>query len=206
VTHVVSALFVDPKGPYWGRSDVDAWGESRDARNYRGPLPVVAHPPCGRWCRLARLVESRYPSLRVGHDGGCFASALRSVVSYGGVLEHPAWSLAWSAHGIIAPNRGGWCRTHTVTLAPCWVCEINQATYGHAATKATWLLYVGRDAPARLNWSRTKGSKVVGHCTRRCDGTVWRRNADRMHGGTHLTPPAFAETLIDLARNCGGVQ
>lgn len=208
---VVSALFVDPKGPYWSDPRCECWDEAKDARNYRGPLPVVAHPPCGRWCRLAKLVEARYPRLRVGDDGGCFARALEIVREFCGVLEHPAWSLAWGAHGLLTPNVGGWTRCE---FEESWdnqerkgyVCEVNQSAYGHAATKATWLYYVGTVPPAPMNWSRVKGTKVVGHCTRRGDGTIWRRNADRMSSGTHLTPKAFADALIELAANCGGAR
>ncbi len=74
----VAALFVDPRGSYAGLPDVDLWDEARDARLYDGPWPVVAHPPCSRWCRLAGLVEARWGHKR-GDDGGCFASALESV-------------------------------------------------------------------------------------------------------------------------------
>lgn len=85
----VAALYVDPAGPY------------PLMRGYTGPHPVVAHPPCGRWCRLAKFVERQYGH-RVGDDGGCFAAALAAVRRWGGVLEHPAFTLAWRAHGLIA--------------------------------------------------------------------------------------------------------
>ena len=43
----VAALYVDPAGPYANQTGVDlVVPESRDARLYAGPHPVVAHPPC----------------------------------------------------------------------------------------------------------------------------------------------------------------
>jgi len=51
---LVAALFVQADGCYSNLTTVDAWQESRDARRYDGKLPVVAHPPCSRWSRLAR--------------------------------------------------------------------------------------------------------------------------------------------------------
>ena len=65
----VAALYVDPRGCYAGLPDVDVWDEQRDARTYAGPHPVVAHPPCSRWCRLAGLVEARHPHLRGRYKG-----------------------------------------------------------------------------------------------------------------------------------------
>lgn len=198
-TPTVAALYVSRKGPYWGRPDVDAWDEERDARLYAGPLPVVAHPPCGRWCRMAKFVQSRYPHLRVGDDGGCFASALENVRRCGGVLEHPAWTLAWTSYALPIPMGAGWSMD-----IGSWVCEVRQSAYGHPATKPTWLYYVGEKPPAPMDWRRVRGTKVVGSCTRRADGSICRRNADRMSSGTEITPPAFAEALLSLARNCGG--
>ena len=54
----VAALYVAKGGCYYGLPDVDPWDAERDARLYAGPHPVVAHPPCSRWCRLAGLVMS----------------------------------------------------------------------------------------------------------------------------------------------------
>lgn len=79
----VAALFVEKGGVYFGLPDVDPWDEERDARRYEGPHPVVAHPPCSRWCRLAGLVEARWGHKK-GDDEGCFASALASVRRWGG--------------------------------------------------------------------------------------------------------------------------
>ena len=129
----IAALFVDRLGAYAGLPDVDLWDETRDARLYPGPHPVVAHPPCSRWCRLAGLVEARWGHKK-GDDGGCFASALESVRRWGGVLEHPAHSDAWIAFGLSEPPRGGgWLGT----LCGGAVCNVEQGRYGHPAKKAT---------------------------------------------------------------------
>ena len=48
-TPTVAALYVQTRGVYYGVDGVDAWGlPDRDAREYAGPWPVVAHPPCER--------------------------------------------------------------------------------------------------------------------------------------------------------------
>ncbi len=86
---MIAALFVQRGGAYFGLPDIDPWDEQRDARLYQGTAPVLAHPPCARWCRLAGLVQARWGS-KIGDDGGCFASALANVRRCGGVLEHPA--------------------------------------------------------------------------------------------------------------------
>ena len=101
---MIAALFVQRNGCYKGLADVDPWDETRDATKYAGPWPVVAHPPCQVWCRLAGLVEARWGKKR-GEDGGLFASALASVRKWGGVLEHPAYSDAWAAYGLDVRSR-----------------------------------------------------------------------------------------------------
>ena len=55
---MIAALYVDPNGVYASLHDVDLWDETRDARTYTGPWPVVAHPPCARWSRLAGFTEA----------------------------------------------------------------------------------------------------------------------------------------------------
>jgi hypothetical protein len=41
---MIAALHIETGGVYCGLPGVDAWDIRRDARDYRGPLPVVAHP------------------------------------------------------------------------------------------------------------------------------------------------------------------
>jgi hypothetical protein len=206
---LVAALFVDPKGPYWADRRCDCWDEARDARNYRGPLPVVAHPPCERWSKLAASVEARYPGrFPVGVDGGCFASALQSVLRWGGVLEHPAESLAWDEYCLPTPRFGRWfgflrntqARPRQVRML-LYVTEIKQVDYGHLAQKRTWLLYVGMCPPPPLRWEGLPHAKVVGFCSNRCK----RPNSERLaSSAASRTPSLLADCLIDLAANCGG--
>lgn len=97
---MIAALFVQTGGAYFGLRGVDPWDEARDARKYQGPHPVVAHPPCSRWCRLAGLVEARWGYKR-GEDGGCFASALASELRWGSELDTQSKALV------------SWCGNHT---------------------------------------------------------------------------------------------
>lgn len=190
---VIAALYVQTDGHYFGLPDVDPWDVKRDARNYAGPWPVVAHPPCGRWCRLAGLVQARY-GYRKGDDGGTFAAALAAVRKWGGVLEHPAWSDAWPAHDLPTPTKGGWSRT----LAGDWVCEVEQHAYGHAARKATWLLYHGATPPPSMRWVyNARGTAVISGCANRGvlpdRPRLWAKAASR-------TPVAFRDVLIQIAK------
>src|SRR3954470_6781475 len=92
----IAALYVDRHGPYFGRADVDAWDTERDARQYAGPDPIVAHPPCGPWGRLQHLYK--------GDEHDCGPRAVDQVRAYGGVLEHPAGSRLWRACGLPRPG------------------------------------------------------------------------------------------------------
>lgn len=143
---MIAALYVATGGCYYGLPDVDPWDRTRDARAYAGPWPVVAHPPCARWCRLAGLVEKRWGHKR-GDDGGCFAAAISAVRKWGGVLEHPAYSDAWPAFDLPPPPKTCWQRA----FCGGWVCHVEQVHYGHRARKPTWLYAHGTDLPA-LRW------------------------------------------------------
>lgn len=46
---MIAALYVKKNGCYFGLDGIDTWDEDRDARQYKGPYPIVAHPPCQRW-------------------------------------------------------------------------------------------------------------------------------------------------------------
>lgn len=188
----VAALYADPRGCYAGLPDVDLWDEARDARLYAGPWPAVAHPPCQRWCQMARVIEARYGH-RVGDDGGCFAAALAAVRQWGGVLEHPAYSLAWPAFGLARPPvAGGWVRADDYG----WTCHVEQCRYGHRARKATWLYAAGCELP-ELRWGRGEYTHQIGYQDQRGKArnlpTLGKRLASQ-------TPPEFRDVLLSMAR------
>lgn len=195
----VAALFVSRRGPYWNRPGVDAWDEKRDARKYDGLCPVVAHPPCGRWCRLAKFVEQQH-GLKVGDDGGCFASALANVRRCGGVLEHPAFSLAWRAFDLTPPAGRGWLRT----FDDGWVCEVSQTIYGHRASKPTWLYYVGETPPAPLDWRSGVPTGSISGCRKRMSPEARARRPRIWGAEASRTPDRFADALLELARHSKG--
>ena len=189
----VAAIFVDPKGIYSTMPGVDCWGPDRDARNYAGPLPVVAHPPCARWCQLARMVEKVH-GYKVGDDHAMFAHALACVWLFGGVLEHPAYSIAWNWFGLPRPSsKGGWTDPDAYGGR---ACHVEQGNYGHRARKGTWLYAIGTEYP-ELRWGKSTATAWVS----------WG-DFDRYPGVTRLgkkersaTPPAFAELLLCLAKS-----
>ena len=198
---MIAALFVDGKGVYSNLEGVEVWDEARDARKYAGPWPVVAHPPCARWCRLAGLVEKRWGHKK-GEDGGCFASALHSVRTFGGVLEHPAYSDAWAAFALPVPHRsGGWHRG----LCGGWSCHVEQGRYGHAAKKATWLYSFGARELPSLAWGAVpvRHSKaLVSWCGNHVSSNERRPRVGK--SAAAATPPSFRDELLRIAWSAGG--
>lgn len=202
---MIAALFVMPDGPYANRPDVDLWPESRDARLYDGPWPVVAHPPCQRWGRYWFGGPSCKVRKKLGDDGGCFESALDSVRRWGGVLEHPEASHAWGTFGLAAPKKsGGWERD----LSGGWSCCVEQGHYGHPARKATWLYYVGKAEPPALVWGKSSATARLDdgyhskeHRAAAKAAGIKRRSLERLSIRQRtVTPDHFAELLIGLAR------
>jgi hypothetical protein len=194
----VAALFVQEGGSYYGLEDVDPWPESRDARLYAGPHPVVAHPPCSRWCRLAGLVEARWGHKK-GDDGGCFASALASVRKWGGVLEHPAYSDAWAAFSLPEPPRsGGWARG----IDGGWSCHVEQGRYGHPAKKATWLYAYGVNDLPHFRWGSTpdgESTALVSWCGNHTKAFDQRPRVGKAVASK--TPTEFRDLLLGMARS-----
>ena len=190
----VAALYVQSYGIYYGIPDVTPWSVKKDATRYQGPWPVVAHPPCTRWCRLAGLVQKRWGH-KVGDDGGTFAHALEQVRRWGGVLEHPAFSKAWDAYGLPKPDsNGGWTEG-----AGGYSCYVEQGRYGHLAKKATWLFAAKVDLP-ELRWGYTtdKQLTLVSWCGNRVSDPDRPRLTKKQ---ASATPLEFRDILLDIARS-----
>ena len=179
----VAALYVDSAGPYIGLEGVEVWDLERDARQYRGPHRVVAHPPCKRWGNYWMGSPSSVERFHRGDDGGCFAAALWAVRTFGGVIEHPAASSAWDWFGLYEPPRLGWGWS-TADRFKGRSCAVTQGRYGHAARKLTWLYAVLPSYP-RLDWRESNAT-----------GTVERmQKAQR-----HITPEPFRDMLLEMVR------
>jgi len=124
----VTALFVRSDSIY-KRLGVDSYDQERDARNYPGRGPIIAHPPCKSWGRLRHLATVSPDQ----HELARLAVAM--VRQYGGVLEHPSGSKLWEDQKLpLGPELdqyGG------------FTLSVNQFWWGHKAQKRSLLYFVG---------------------------------------------------------------
>jgi hypothetical protein len=226
----VVALYVDAKGPYPALG-VDCYDIRRDARAYAGSRPVIAHPPCKHWGRLRHLAhvvclgcEHSYsahehdfcPKCGDGSnftwsDRDCAPRAVEQVRRWGGVLEHPAGSKLWEACGLPDPYWAPQKREAGARWSSWpddefggYTIELDQVEWGHVARKRTWLYLVGvprgaLEAPPFPGREPThQVSRDAERAKRR--GYTLKRTSTRTNT---LTPPAFAEYLVRLARAAG---
>lgn len=205
---MIAALYVKTGGAYFGLPGIDPWDEARDARQYDGPYPVIAHPPCPRWGKMwmgspshvARTGERKGK----GDDGGCFEAALRDVRKYGGVLEHPKDSHAWAHFGLNKPpHEGGWI---AADFHGGWTCCVEQGRYGHYARKPTWLYAVGCELP-ELEWGvgphRIPQWAIdkYGEAKARRIGELSFKGGGKDSAPRIGTPEPFRNLLITMARS-----
>lgn len=200
---MIAALYVEAGGCYYGLPDVDPWDQARDARQYAGPWPVVAHPPCQRWGRFWHGSTRKPHQFKMGDDGGCFEASLKAVRTWGGVLEHPADSRAWAHFGLQYPSRdGGWI---AADFDGGWTCYIEQGFYGHKSRKPTWLYATGAELPS-LTWGRGEQRIPQWMIDRYGYEKARRIGVVAMIGGKdktrirNATPEPFRDLLLSIAR------
>ena len=182
----VAVLFARQDSIYKELPNCDVWDIERDARNWTGGCPIVAHPPCRAWGRLRTFAKPRPDEKDLARW------AVAQIRRWGGVLEHPAGSTLWADQSLPYPGttpdeHGGW------TLAA------PQKWWGHKAEKATWFYVVGcfpSDIPA-LPLVLGDALYVV-QTRKRSDHRPHITKAEREH-----TPEALARWLVELARRCG---
>jgi len=213
MTNMVSALFVQTNGCYFGLQDVDPWDEKRDARNYLAPFPVVAHPPCQRWGKMwfgqPLAISKGAPKQKLGDDGGLFRMALNIVRANGGVIEHPKGSHAWKYYGLPIPkSEGGWSESDGHGGRSCCV---EQGRYGHYARKPTWLYAVGIDF-IELDWgvSEPRYDPVVvarmGLKRAKRLGEVGAKGGGKNSKPRIATPIPFRDLLLAMARSANSQE
>ena len=200
---MIAALYVQADGCYAGIPGVDPWPIKRDARNYAGPWPVVAHPPCQRWGRFWHGSTRKPHRFNLGDDGGCFAAALAAVRAWGGVLEHPQDSHAWDLFGLAAPPRaGGW---FAADWRGGWTCRVEQGFYGHPSRKPTWLYLHGVDHPPELCWGageqqlHPRALELYGYAKARRVGMLAMVGGKRKTEIREATSPGFRDLLLSIA-------
>lgn len=186
----VAVLFARADSIYKTLSGCDVWDIERDARKWPGGAPVVAHPRCRGWGRLAHMAKPRFDELNLA------VFAVEQVRRFGGVLEHPAWSKLWVRCGLPAPGArdafGG------------WTLPIHQHWWGHRAEKSTWLYIVGC-MPAELPpvpLVLGEAPFVVSTSGRRKDGSRAGYRPEIKKSEREHTPIELAKWLVELARRC----
>lgn len=181
----VAALFVRADSYYKTMPGVDAWDEARDARNWPGGCPVVAHPPCRGWGRLRRFSHATESEKELAID------AVAYVRRNGGVLEHPEESTLWVSCRLPRPGQ-------SPDIYGGWTLQLEQFHFGHRAEKSTWLYVVGIE-PDGLPPLPCRAGRPT-HCIR--PTRAYPRLPSVTKREREQTPPAFAEWLISLARRC----
>lgn len=186
----VAVLFARQDSIYKTMPECDVYDIDRDARTYRGPLPVVAHPPCRAWGGLSHLAKPR-------HDEKALAPlAVDLVRTFGGVLEHPKRSALWPFMGLPEPGRRDRFGGFTLPIFQLW--------WGHRAEKATLLYVVGcdpLDVPA-MPLQLGEASHVIASskARQRRDHPCHRPEVTRPE--REATPAALAAWLVELAGRC----
>ncbi len=169
----ISVLFARENSIYYDLDNTDVWDINRDARNYAGNNPVVAHPPCRGWGRLRHLANVRHDELALADF------AVDAVRRFGGVLEHPAGSKLWEACNLPLPGHRDIFEGFTLPIYQSW--------FGHPAPKNTWLYIVGVEP------SKIPGFPLV-------LGLPPGRVELLGRAAREATPRALATWLVELAR------
>lgn len=185
----VAVLFAREDSIYKSIDGCDVWDQKRDALKWNARSPIVAHPPCGLWGRLAHMSKAPAAERKLALWAVC------QVRINGGVLEHPATSKLWPEAALPEPGEyDGW-GGFTIALPQAW--------FGHKAEKATRFYIVGTtpsnlpEVPLKLGESShvVDTAKSIGKGDPR-----WRpciTKPEREH-----TPPDLARWLVAIARLC----
>ena len=183
----VAVLFARQDSFYKTLPGCDVWDIDRDARNWPGGAPVVAHPPCRAWASLRNWAKPRDGEKDLAH------LAIANVRRFGGVLEHPQLSTLWKVAGLPeswqADEFGGW------TLI------VDQNWWGHRARKRTRLYIVGcspQDVPP-MPLKLGEATHTVGLWSGRDKANCRPSISKPEYEGS---PPDFARWLVELAGRC----
>ena len=126
--HHVPVLYCRPDSVYKRIEGCDVWDRERNALQWPGGCPLIAHPPCRTWGRLRHFAKAP------PDEASLALWAVAQIQRWGGILEHPAASRLWSAASLPRPGTAD---------AYGWTLGIDQYWFGHRAQKRTLLYIVG---------------------------------------------------------------
>ena len=126
-----TVLFVREDSDYKKRDNWDCYDKKRNALNYDGNDPIVAHPPCRLWGNLSHLAmrNPKYTIEDRAKEMYLAIFSLEMIEKNGGILEHPSKSKLFKRH-IQDDNKG-------------FLITIDQYDFGHVAHKETTLYIKG---------------------------------------------------------------
>ena len=184
----VSALFVRNDSIY-KTLGVDCWDKNRNALDWPGGNPIIAHPPCRAWGQLSHMAKPE-----PGEKELAFF-AINMIRKHGGILEHPRASKLWPKY-LPLPGRVDKYSGYSICVDQFW--------WGHKAKKNTLLYIVGLSLnelpvmPMKFDAVQyTVSSKIKKKSGRRTKKEITKNERE-------ATPIDFAKWLIEVASRCIG--
>lgn len=180
----VAVLFTCKNSVYQNFPECDCYDIHRDAKTFAGGLPVVAHPPCRAWGKLAHFAKPR-PGER-----NLALWAVDQVRINGGILEHPLGSRLWAEKPLPKPGFFDEFGGFTIKIPQFW--------FGHKAFKDTLLYICGihPDELPEIPFKLGEAEFVVSTSKRKVG--PWKKELSKEQ--REQTPIDFAKWLIETAK------
>lgn len=175
---MISVLFTE-KNSIYKQLNIDCWDQKRNALNYPGEGPIIAHPPCRLWSRLKGLSKANPEEKQLT------IWSIEKIRIFGGILEHPRSSQIWKYMNLPLPGQTDKYGGFTIVIKQHW--------FGHLAEKDTRLYIVGITEkelpPIPINFN------AITHTLGK--GTGSRSEVPKKYRSS--TPINFAKWLIQVA-------
>lgn len=181
----IAVLFARSDSIYKGIPGCDVFDIDRDALTFSGGMPVIAHPPCRSWGRLAHMAKPRPGERELA------PWAVDQIRKWGGVLEHPVSSRLWKEKPLPGPGERDEFGGFSIVVPQFW--------FGHRCEKMTYLYICGmepRDLP-EIGFRLGEPEYVIMKSRNN-----YRRKKVVDKPEREKTPEPFAHFLIDIASQC----
>ncbi len=129
---MVAVLFVRKDSIYKKIPGCNCYDIEKNALNFHGGMPIIAHPPCRGWGTLRRMAKP------VPGETELAIWVAYMIRQEGGILEHPGGSKLWDAIELPKENEGK-------DKYGGWTLRMPQFWWGHSANKDTRFYIVGID-------------------------------------------------------------